>query len=92
MFTDGRFTTVYPLTSRDQAGQALANFCMDVGVPDQIVTDLAGELSGPHTEFNKIARRNHIRIHWAEKAPLLGKILDEDRRRVPNMLKVSMDQ
>ena len=53
--------------SRDQAGQALADFCMDVGGPDQIVTDLAGKLSGPETDFVKIARRYHIRIHWAEK-------------------------
>ena len=67
VFTDGKFTATYPLSSKADAGKTLDEFAQDVGIPEHLVTDLAGELSGPHTEFMKHVRRLKIDIHWCEK-------------------------
>lgn len=40
---------------------------MDVGIPENLTCDLAGESSGPNTEFMKQIRDLRIRIHWSEK-------------------------
>ena len=67
VFTDGRFTAVYPLKSKAMAGDALREFSSDVGIPDTLVADLAGEHTGYDTEFAKQIRRLDIRVHYAEK-------------------------
>lgn len=67
VFTDGRFTAVYPLKSKSMAGDALREFSSDFGIPDTLVADLAGEQTGADTEFVKQIRRLDIRIHYAEK-------------------------
>jgi hypothetical protein len=67
VFTDGRFTAVYPLTSKMHAGDALRELTSDVGVPDSLIADLAGEQSGDHTEFLRQIRRFDIRLHHTEK-------------------------
>ena len=67
VFTDGKFTAVYPLPSKADAGQTLNEFAQDVGIPEFLVTDLAGELSGPHTDFMKYVRHLRINTHWAKK-------------------------
>jgi hypothetical protein len=68
VFTDGRFTFVVPLASKTgtEVGRALQEFIDDVGVPDMLVCDLAGEQYGKHTDFVKFARRAHIKLHYAE--------------------------
>ena len=48
---DGKFTTVYLLQSKAQAGNALHEFINNVGIPDSLVADLAGEHTGTNTEF-----------------------------------------
>jgi len=67
VFTDGAFTAVYPMHSKKEAGDALRMFIQDVGIPDTLMADLAGEQTGDHTEFVKQAKRNDISLHWAEK-------------------------
>ena len=67
VFTDGQFTAVYPLTSKADVGQSLAKFIDEVGVPDGLTADLAGEQTGPKTQFTKLARFHRIDLKWAEK-------------------------
>ena len=67
VFTDGGFTAVYPMTSKAHAGQALADFIDQVGVPDKLTADLAGEQTGGNTLFQKLSRYHRIGMHWAEK-------------------------
>ena len=68
VFTDSQYTAVYPAENRTHAGQALADFSQDVGIPDYLTADLAGEFSGPNTEFMRHVRQLRIQMHWAEKA------------------------
>ena len=67
VFTDGGFTAVYPLPTKASAGEALREFSHDVGIPDTLIADLAGEQTGDNTEFVKQIRRLDIRIHYTEK-------------------------
>ena len=40
---------------------------MDVGIPENLTCDLAGETSGPNTEFIKHAINLRTQMHWSEK-------------------------
>jgi len=51
--TDGHFTHVYPLTTKADAGVALTHFVQDIGIPDTVVANNAGEQTGDNTEFVK---------------------------------------
>jgi hypothetical protein len=51
VFTTGNFSKVYPVTSTAQAGEVLAEFVRDVGVPTDIRTDLASYFTGRDTDF-----------------------------------------
>ena len=66
VFTDGRFTAVYPLTTKQHAGDALRELTIDVGVPDTLVADQAGEQTGRHTEFARQVQQLHIQMHYTE--------------------------
>ena len=63
VFTNGKFTALYPLPSKADAGQTLDDFSQDVDMPEYLVTNIVGELSGPHTDFMKHARRLQINVH-----------------------------
>ena len=67
VFTDGQYTAVYPLASKAHVGQALARFIDEVGVPDGLTVDLAGEQTGAATQFTKLSRFHRIDLKWAEK-------------------------
>ncbi len=67
VFTDGKFTAIYPLTTKEHAGDALREFSSDVGIPDTLIADLAGEQTGDNTELLKQIRRLDIRLHHTEK-------------------------
>ena len=67
VYTDGRYTAVYLIATRDNAGRTLGDFAQDVGIPDYLTGDLAGELSGPHTKFMRHVRNLRVKMHWAEK-------------------------
>ena len=54
VFTDGQFSAVYPLESKAHVGQALARFMDEIGIPETLHADLAGEQTGLSTLFNKL--------------------------------------
>ena len=61
MFTDGKgFTYVHPMRSKAQAGEALHKVTIDVGVPNTMINDGAGEQTGDNTYFKEVLKRCHI--------------------------------
>ena len=46
VFTQGQFTKVVSMTAQSDAGQSLVDFTGDVGIPERLVTDGAGEFTG----------------------------------------------
>jgi hypothetical protein len=69
VITNGHFTRIYPMPSKasENIARALQEFIDDVGVPDELVCDLATEQVGVHTLVMDIIRRHHIKMHFAEK-------------------------
>jgi hypothetical protein len=55
VFTNGRFTMAIPMSGRTDAAKSLIDFTDDVGIPEELVTDGAGEFTGKNTEFVKEA-------------------------------------
>ena len=66
IYTTGKFTAVYPVESRKEAGDTLRRFADDVGIPDRLRTDLAPELIGKNTEFQAQAKRLGIALTHSE--------------------------
>jgi hypothetical protein len=69
LYTNGRFTRVYPMESKSSANIAttLQDFADDVGIPDTLICDLATEQVGAHTPMMKEIRRLRIRLRNSEK-------------------------
>jgi hypothetical protein len=67
VFTNGRFTKVVPILSRADAGESLIDFTDDVGIPEMLMTDGAGEFTGRYTDFVKHARRMRIKLYTSEQ-------------------------
>lgn len=67
VYTNGKFTAIYPWKLKSDVGQILSDFCADVGIPEQLTADLAGEQSGLGTDFLATARQLRIDMHWTEK-------------------------
>ena len=67
IYTNGKFTKACPLSSRAHAADSLIDFTDDVGVPEHLMTDLAGEFVGRGTKFVKEARRMRIKLYCSEK-------------------------
>jgi len=67
VFTQGKFTKVVPMTARSDAGKSFMEFTDDVGIPETLVTDGAGEFTGRDTEFVKEARRVRTKLRTAEQ-------------------------
>ena len=67
VFTNGRYTAVVPIKQKGDAGKALNQIIDDVGVPDKLRADLAGEQYGDSTEFMRLVRRYRIDQTWAEQ-------------------------
>ena len=67
VYTNGKFTCVYPIKTRSEVGQTLVDFTADVGVMDSLTADQAAEMTGTDTDFVKAARRHRIKLHWKEK-------------------------
>ena len=55
------------MASRADAGKSLIEFTDDVGIPENLVTDGAGEFTGKNTEFVKEARRMRIKLFTTEQ-------------------------
>lgn len=69
IYTNGKFTRVYPMESKSSANIAatLQDFADDVGIPDTLICDLATEQVGAHTPMMKEIRRLRIRLRNSEK-------------------------
>ena len=67
VFTQGKFTSVFPMTARKESGQSLIDFTDDIGIPENLVTDQAGEFTGKNTLFVREARKMRIRLFHTEK-------------------------
>ena len=55
------------MKSRRESGSKLRAFVEDVGIPDVLMADVAGEQVGPGTEFQDVVRYNRIRMRWTEQ-------------------------
>ena len=67
VYTNGKFTQVYPTESRDKAGQALKEFTDSIGITLKLTTDLAGEHTGKNTEFYRESKKLRIEVSYSEK-------------------------
>jgi len=67
VYTQGKFTKVTPMSGRTDAAKSLVDFTDDVGIPETLVTDGAGEFTGKNTEFTKEARRMRIKMFTTEQ-------------------------
>ena len=67
IFTQGRFTKVFPMTARSNAGQSLVDFTDDVGTPNRLVTNGAGEFTGKGKQFVKELSHMRIQLHTNEQ-------------------------
>jgi hypothetical protein len=67
VYTSGKFTAVYPVDSRTKVSQTLTDFADDVGIPGDLRADLAEELEGRHTNFQKEVKRLRIKMTYSEK-------------------------
>lgn len=55
------------MPARSDAGKPLVELTGDVGAPESLVVDGAGELAGANTEFVKEAHRMHIKLRATEQ-------------------------
>ena len=69
----GKYTAVYPMLTKADAGNSLVDFTDEVGIPQVLMTDLASEFSGQHTDFVKHCRRMRIQLKSQRKGSLQSK-------------------
>jgi hypothetical protein len=67
VYTNGKFTCVYPIKLRLEVGQTLKDFTSDICIMEDLTADQAAEMTGPDTDFVKTARRHQINLRWKEK-------------------------
>ena len=61
VFSNGTyFSEIYPMANKADAGKVLRMFVMELGVPEELKSDLSKEKNSPGTEFMKCCRRNYI--------------------------------
>jgi hypothetical protein len=67
VFTNGKFMKVILIVTHVDAGESLIDFTEDVGIPEMLMTDGAGEFTGRHTDFIKHAWRMWIKLYTLEQ-------------------------
>ena len=85
VFCNADFVYTYAMTSKSEVAEALHNLVQDVGVPTDLVSDLASEQTGRNSDFVKEANRLRIRqrgtepmSQWQNKAE---KVIGELKKR-----------
>ena len=63
VFMQGRVTKVVSMTARSDAVQSLVDFTDDVGIPEPLVTDGAGEFTSKGNQSVKEARCKRMQLH-----------------------------
>ena len=66
VYTIVKFTAVYPVANRLEAGDTLRRYKENFGIPDRLRTDQAPEIMGKNTEFQPQAKRLHIDLTHTE--------------------------
>eukprot|EP00957_Ditylum_brightwellii_P026012 1966710-Ditylum_brightwellii.AAC.1 len=66
VYTNDKFTSIYPVDVGSKAGQTLTDFTNDVGILPDLCADLAAELTGWHTEFQKEVRHLKTKMTFSE--------------------------
>ena len=56
VYTNGKFTKVYPVSTQAKVAETLTDFSDDVGIPSDLRVDLAPEMEGRHTAFQQEVR------------------------------------
>ena len=93
IFANGSyFATIYPMKSKDMAGDALRVFCKEFGVPEKLRYDGSKEQTGKKTQFQKQVRRHDIETHTAEpdmhnQSPAEGVVREVRRKWYRVMIK-----
>jgi len=67
VYTNGKFSKVFPIPSRSMIGKTLTDMSDDVGIPDVLTTDGASEMTGRHTEFVREANRLKVKLLTTEQ-------------------------
>jgi hypothetical protein len=70
--TNFGFTKFVPLKSKGDAAEALQEFIMDIGIPEQIHTDGAKEMTLGN--WRKTCREHSVKMSNTEKYPPLAKL------------------
>ena len=60
VFTNTEMVSVYPQKRKAEVSFGLDTFIDDVGAPETLILDNAGEQTGHDSDFMKIVRKNHI--------------------------------
>ena len=65
VFTDSRYTRVYPMENcnKTEVASALQKFINDVGIPAGLTADLAPKMVGKHTDFMRFVCPHEIQMH-----------------------------
>jgi hypothetical protein len=66
VYTNGKYTCVYPVQKRSQVPETLKKLIDDVGIPERLRADQAPELVGAHTEFQKEICRVRTKMSFTE--------------------------
>ncbi len=93
VFSNGSyFAEIYPMARKADAGLALKEFIIELGVPEELTFDGSKEQTLPGTEFVKQCQRNNISTHRTEpqrpnQNPALGVIREVRRRWFRTMIR-----
>jgi uncharacterized protein len=64
--TKDLFCEIYPMATKDLAGEGLKEFISDYGVPEFLTFDGSKEQTKPKTEFMRQIRKHNIKYHVQE--------------------------
>jgi hypothetical protein len=67
VFTAKDFIRVHPISSKKECAHALQVFAEDIGIPSDLCTDGAAELTGPQSEWRKLCPE--LRVKTKESEP-----------------------
>jgi hypothetical protein len=66
VYTNGKFTCVYPTANQQQVAETLKEFVDDVGILEMLRADQAPEMVGSNTDFQKEIRRIRTKMTFSE--------------------------
>ena len=89
LYADGQgFINIYPMESKDKAGETLKSIVRDVGIPNTIISDNAPEQTGKNSTFQQTCRKYNIEARstepyspWQNKAEGNIKIVKDKAKR-----------